>query len=202
MHHVITSQNIIYVTVLTTAILLLLKIINSKLDHKWHQNSYSCILGISPRCGSLTVREKQKHSADQPVRTWLGQPLYSCPFAPSVGEMRKQSVITIVDNIISAVCPFLLSKESVACKETLFPMKLPMCVTAVALQLCDVCAPWRHPSLLTPVEALVIALLVTPTSQDMLATTPNDRMRCDISNTQHTFIGVYYARARAVGICV
>lgn len=60
------------------------------------------------------------------MRTCIGHLLYSCPFAPSVGERRKQSVIAVVDNII-LVCPFLLSRPCVACKETLFPTKLAVC---------------------------------------------------------------------------
>lgn len=113
MHHVITAQHIIYVTVLTMAILLLLKIINNRLESNRYQSCYSFNHDISPRCGSLTVREKQKHSRHHPAcedMTWA--PTLQLSFCP-ICWREEETVCNCTggQHHIRGVCPFLCSQE-------------------------------------------------------------------------------------------
>lgn len=87
---------------------------------------YSFSHNISPRCGSLTVRVKQKHSPYTNLwghKKWASTVQLSfCPIC-----WREEETVSNYTggqhHYIWEVCPFLLRHPCVACKETLFPMK-------------------------------------------------------------------------------
>lgn len=89
---------------------------------------YSFSHNISPRCGSLTVRVKQKHSPYTNLwghKKWASTVQLSfCPIC-----WREEETVSNYTggqhHYIWEVCPFLLRHPCVACKETLFPILTP-----------------------------------------------------------------------------
>lgn len=153
--------------------LFLLKNINNQSERKWYQSCSSFPHDLSPRCGSFTVIERRTHSAHQPAcknMNWAPTlQLYFCPICWT--EWEAVRITALNNSTIRGVCPLLLTRLVQHVSKAHFSQSC-WCVAATAPELCDVCTSWQHPSLLTPVETLVISLLVTPSSQDMLVQTP------------------------------
>lgn len=118
----------------------------------------------------LSERKHTRLSRQEPPTVYL----YFCPIC-----WREEVLVTIMGGgnatqgeFVLSHSPILWSMWETKTKNHNFISNVAGCMwLRLPLKHWDVCAWWRHPSCLTPVEALVISLRVTPTSQDMLGTT-------------------------------